>query len=70
MMAPRGTPKAIVELMMQATIEAAKDPTIVERLTALGITPEGTTQAEFIEVIKKDRGLYAEAIKAAGDTGR
>jgi tripartite-type tricarboxylate transporter receptor subunit TctC len=70
LMAPHGTPKAIVELMMQATIEAAKDPTIVERLTALGITPEGTTQAEFIEVIKKDRGLYAEAIKAAGDTGR
>jgi tripartite-type tricarboxylate transporter receptor subunit TctC len=70
LMAPRGTPKAIVDLMMQATIEAAKDPTVVERLTALGITPEGTTQAEFIEVIKKDRGLYAEAIKAAGDTGR
>jgi tripartite-type tricarboxylate transporter receptor subunit TctC len=65
-MAPGGTPKEIVDRMTQATIEAARDPTIVQRLTSLGISPEGTTQAEFVEVMKKDRGIYAQAIKAAG----
>jgi tripartite-type tricarboxylate transporter receptor subunit TctC len=65
-MAPQGTPKAIVDLMTEATIEAANEPTINQRLTAAGITPEGTTQARFREIMTRDREFYADAIRAAG----
>jgi tripartite-type tricarboxylate transporter receptor subunit TctC len=65
-MAPRGTPKEIVDLMTEATIEVANDPLIIERFTNLGIAPDGTSQAQFIDILDRDRGFYAEAIKAAG----
>jgi tripartite-type tricarboxylate transporter receptor subunit TctC len=65
-MAPPGTPQTIIDLMTQATIEAAKDPIIVERFTSLGIAAAGITQAEFHEVLKKDKVFYADAIHAAG----
>jgi tripartite-type tricarboxylate transporter receptor subunit TctC len=67
-MAPPGTPKTIIDMMTQATIEAAKDRIIIERFTTLGIAPAGITQAEFLEVLKSDKVFYADAIKAAGIT--
>jgi tripartite-type tricarboxylate transporter receptor subunit TctC len=67
-MAPPGTPKTIIDMMTQATIEAAKDRIIIERFTTLGIAPAGITQAEFLEVLKNDKVFYADAIKAAGIT--
>ena len=65
-MAPRDTPKEIVDLMTEATIEVANDRHIIERFTNLGIAPDGTSQAQFIDILDRDRGFYAEAIKAAG----
>jgi tripartite-type tricarboxylate transporter receptor subunit TctC len=67
-MAPHGTPKAIVDLMSEGTIESANDPMINQRLTAAGIAPEGTTQARFLAIMKRDREFYADAIRAAGIT--
>jgi tripartite-type tricarboxylate transporter receptor subunit TctC len=68
LMAPRATPKAIVDLMTQGTIEAARDPVTAQLLIRAGIAPEGTTQAELLDVIKRDRVFYADAIRAAGIT--
>jgi tripartite-type tricarboxylate transporter receptor subunit TctC len=65
-MAPPGTPNAIVERMREATIEAANDPVIRQQLMAAGIAPAGTTQAEFVAILQRDRRFYADAIKAAG----
>jgi tripartite-type tricarboxylate transporter receptor subunit TctC len=65
-MAPRGTPKAIVDVMTEATIEVANDRQIIERFANLGIAPDGSSQAQFIDILNRDRGFYAEAIKAAG----
>jgi tripartite-type tricarboxylate transporter receptor subunit TctC len=67
-MAPPGTPKAIIERMREATIEAASDPVIRQQLMAAGIAPAGTTQAEFLAVLRRDRRFYADAIKAADIT--
>lgn len=67
-MAPPGTPNTLIDRMTQATIEAAKDPNIVERFTSIGIAAAGLTQAEFLEVLKKDKVFYADAIEAAGIT--
>ena len=65
-MAPPGTPKAIIDLMMEATIEAARDPLVIQRFASVAITPDGTTQEEFFNIMKRDRAFYADAIKAAG----
>jgi tripartite-type tricarboxylate transporter receptor subunit TctC len=64
--APKGTPQAIIDVLAEKTIEAAKDPTIRERLSRLAILPFGTTPAEFKLVIEKSRVANKEAMKAAG----
>jgi tripartite-type tricarboxylate transporter receptor subunit TctC len=65
-MAPPSTPQTIIARMSEGTVEAANDPMIKQRLIAAGITPEGTTQAKFLEIIERDRGFYADAMRAAG----
>jgi len=64
--APRGTPREIVDTMAQATREALAIPEVADRLQSLGVVPVGSTPEEFAEVLRKDRTLYAEAIRAAG----
>jgi tripartite-type tricarboxylate transporter receptor subunit TctC len=64
--APRGTPREIVDAMAQATREALALPEVAERLASLGVVPVGSTPEEFAAVLRKDRGLYAEAIRSAG----
>jgi tripartite-type tricarboxylate transporter receptor subunit TctC len=65
-LAPRGTPRAIVEKIAAGTIEAAKSPEIAKRLTSLGITPKSTTPDGLAAVIKADKGFYPNLLKAAG----
>lgn len=64
--APRSTPQQAVEAMSQAARDTVAVPEVAQRLTSLGIVPVGSTAAEFAEVLRKDRGLYAEAMRAAG----
>jgi tripartite-type tricarboxylate transporter receptor subunit TctC len=64
--APRGTPREIVDKISQATIEAANSPEINKRLTDLGITPKTTTPDELAAIIKSDKTFYLEILKAAG----
>jgi tripartite-type tricarboxylate transporter receptor subunit TctC len=64
--APRGTPQEIIDKTAQATKEILAIPEVAERLAGLGVIPVGSTPAQFAEVLRKDRALYAEAIKAAG----
>lgn len=66
LLAPLGTPPEIIEALEQATIEAANDPAIVERLIALGIKPLGTTSLELAEMIEGEKVFYLDAIRAAG----
>jgi tripartite-type tricarboxylate transporter receptor subunit TctC len=62
----KNTPQEIIDKLAEATIAAAKDPRIVERLEALGIAPVGSTAAEMEATIAAERPLYKEAIDAAG----
>jgi tripartite-type tricarboxylate transporter receptor subunit TctC len=72
--APRGTPQEIIDVLAQATREATIHPEVVDRLFNLGAVPVGSTPAEFADVLKRDRTLYADAIRSAGipliETGR
>jgi tripartite-type tricarboxylate transporter receptor subunit TctC len=64
LMAPKGTPKEIIDLIAQASNEATK--AIAVRLSELGVVPSGSSSAEFAAVLKQDKKFYADAIKAAG----
>jgi tripartite-type tricarboxylate transporter receptor subunit TctC len=64
----KNTPKDVVDKLAAATIAAAKDPKIVERLEALGIAPIGSTPEEMEAVIAAEKPLYKEAVDAAGLT--
>lgn len=61
-------PDQTVSILAAAIAGAARDPVIASRLTALGIQPVGNTPAEFAAIIKGERGLYREAVEAAGLT--
>jgi tripartite-type tricarboxylate transporter receptor subunit TctC len=65
LMAPAGTPQAIVDTLTRASIEAAHDPEIATKLRNLNIEPGGGTQAEFQQTIRDEQAALGEAIKAA-----
>ena len=65
-LAPRGTPRPIIDKIAQGTIEAAKSPDIAKRLVDIGISPKSTTPDEMAAVIKTDKSFYPDLLKAAG----
>ena len=65
-LAPRGTPRAIIDKIAERTIEAAKSPDINKRLVDVGITPTTTTPDEMAAIIKADKLFYPDLLKAAG----
>jgi tripartite-type tricarboxylate transporter receptor subunit TctC len=63
---PKGTPKEVIDTLEKHIIAAAKDETIVKRLSALGIAPIGSTAAEMKATIEAERPVYREGVEAAG----
>jgi tripartite-type tricarboxylate transporter receptor subunit TctC len=68
LMAPAGTPRAIVDRLAGEFGKAAKDPAFVTQLTRQGVTPAGLTPDEFGKFLRDDAALWAEAVKIAGVT--
>jgi tripartite-type tricarboxylate transporter receptor subunit TctC len=65
LMAPAGTPKAIVDRIATEAGKATKDPKIVEQLAAFGVDPLGNSPAEFAAMVRADIELWAHAVKLA-----
>lgn len=66
LMAPKGTPKAVVDKVNADVHEALKMPDVVTRLTTLGSQPSPNSPAEFDAIIKADEKVYAELLQVAG----
>jgi tripartite-type tricarboxylate transporter receptor subunit TctC len=66
LMAPAGTPSAIVERLAGEVARATKDPAFAERLDRFGVDPLGDSPAEFAALIAADIAFWAEAIRIAG----
>jgi tripartite-type tricarboxylate transporter receptor subunit TctC len=62
-LAPAGTPAAIVEQVARDVHEAVNSPDVREQFVAQGATPVGGTPAEFKSLIDSDRVRYAKIIK-------
>lgn len=65
LLAPAGTPKAIVDRIAAATAKAARAPDIVERLQRDGVEPVGGTPAELGELIARELPQWRDLAKAA-----
>jgi tripartite-type tricarboxylate transporter receptor subunit TctC len=66
MLAPAGTPKAIVDHLNAALKKALAQPEIIKRMKDLGATPIGDTPEEFRAFLVKDSERWARVIKASG----
>jgi tripartite-type tricarboxylate transporter receptor subunit TctC len=65
-LAPVRTPQTVVDLLAREIQSIAREPGVVDKLAAVGVDAISTSPAQFIEMIRNEQGIYAEAIKAAG----
>jgi tripartite-type tricarboxylate transporter receptor subunit TctC len=66
MVAPGGTPDAIVATLNRIAVEAMHDPVVQEKLASQGTTLVGDTPAHFREFIEAEIAKWAKVIKDAG----
>ncbi|MDX3906605.1 MAG: tripartite tricarboxylate transporter substrate binding protein [Pigmentiphaga sp.] len=67
-MAPAGTPPAIIDRLQREIAAIVKLPDVARQLEGLGLAPEGTTPQRYAEQIKADLARWREGVKAAGLT--
>ena len=65
MMAPAGTPKAIVNRLYQEVAAAVKKPDVIEWMKQNGLDPVGSTPEEHAAYIRAETVKWAKAIKDA-----
>ncbi|KAF1021290.1 MAG: hypothetical protein GAK30_01910 [Paracidovorax wautersii] len=63
-LAPKGTPKAIVDQLSATIREVAQLPDVQQRLSAQGAVARGSTPEQLRDVAALDRGRYGELIRA------
>jgi len=66
MLAPAGTPAAIVNRLSEELRKSLAKPETKERLKALGAVTVGDTPAQYAVFLRKDHERWARVIKAAG----
>jgi tripartite-type tricarboxylate transporter receptor subunit TctC len=65
MLAPAGTPPAVVDRLNAETNKILRQPAIVEKLAADGAQPVGGTPAQFGDHIKNEIAKWAKVVKHA-----
>ena len=64
-LAPKGTPKAIIDLLQQTIAKAVHEPDVKEQLLKLGFEPVGNKPEEFGARIKSEIAKWAKVVHAA-----
>jgi tripartite-type tricarboxylate transporter receptor subunit TctC len=65
MMAPAGTPKAIINRLSHEVAAAVKKPDVIEWMKQNGLDPVGSTPEEYAAFIRAELVKYAKAVKDA-----
>ena len=68
-LAPAGTPKAIIEKLHQEIVKIVRSPDFAKNLIAEGATAVGNTPEEFAAMIRADMKKWAAVISEAGIKG-
>jgi tripartite-type tricarboxylate transporter receptor subunit TctC len=65
LMAPAGTPEAIIDRIAAEVARSVKDAEFNERMVKLGVDPLGTSPQEFAKMVSDDVAMWREALKIA-----
>jgi tripartite-type tricarboxylate transporter receptor subunit TctC len=66
LLAPAGTPQAVIERVAGAVAKAVKSPDLLEQYRLQGTEPVGNSPAEFGAFVKSEQAKWSRVIKAAG----
>jgi tripartite-type tricarboxylate transporter receptor subunit TctC len=66
LMAPAGTPPAIIEVLHRDTVKVLALPDVRKRMFDLGLDVLGGSPAEFAAVVAREIPQWAKVIKQAG----
>lgn len=66
MLAPAGTPEALVKYLNQAAVKVMSEPAMKAYLAPYSIEPLHSSPQEFASVIEKDRRKWAAVVKSSG----
>lgn len=65
LVAPAGTPPAVIERLNQAMVKAVAQPSVREQLVKMGTLPVGGTPQELDAFIKKEMDTWSRVVKSA-----
>jgi len=66
LVAPGGTPPAVVEVLHRAVAEISATPGFKARMAAIGVDVVGSTPAEYAKIIRDDYDKWGKVVAAAG----
>lgn len=64
--APAGTSPAIVQRLQAEVASALKDPALLQRLSALGAEPAGSTPEELSRFVRSEHDKWGKVVRQAG----
>ena len=64
MMAPAGTPAAVIDKVYRDTVTALEAADLRKRFEDLGMAPVGNAPADFAKAILEESGHWAKIIRA------
>ena len=69
LLAPAGTPRAVIERLQRDTAALLKQPDVIARIAADGSEPVGSTSAQFTAHIRREIEKWGKVVRQAGITG-
>ena len=66
LLAPAGTPSAVVARLAADATKVVREPAMREQLVAQGAAPAGGTPEEFARTLRSDAALWKKVVKEAG----
>jgi tripartite-type tricarboxylate transporter receptor subunit TctC len=70
LLAPAGTPKAIIAKLNHAVVHALNEPKLHDKLVTTGLDPQPDTPEDFRQIIQSDIEKWRKVIDEAGITKR
>jgi len=64
--APAGTPRAIIEKLHREIVATLQEPAIAGRMAKAGLEPVGDTPAQFAQYLKAEAAKWGRLVKTAG----
>jgi len=66
LLAPAATPREIVKALNDATVRAARDPGLKQKLVEQGADPVGNSPEEFSKLLREEVARWAEVVRISG----